>query len=52
MKIRKRLATPSGDLPLVYEDVRLELSAPGRAVFQVVSKEPVSGFVAFAMGYA
>ena len=29
MKIRKRLATPSGDLPLVYEDVRLELSAPG-----------------------
>ena len=52
MKIRKRLATPSGDLPLVYEDVRLELSAPGRAVFQVVSKEPVSGFVAFAVGYA
>ena len=52
MKIRKRLATPSGDLPLVYEDVRLELSAPGRAVVQVVSKEPVSGFVAFAMGYA
>ena len=51
MKIRKRLVTPSGDLPLVYEDVRLELSAPGRAVFQVVSKEPVSGFVAFAVGY-
>ena len=52
MKIRKRLATPSGDLPLVYEDVRLELSAPGRAVFQVVSQESVSGFIAFVMGYA
>ena len=51
MKIRKRLLTPTGSLPLVSEDVRLELSAPGRAVFQVATSEPVSGEVLFTMGY-
>lgn len=40
-----------GSLPLVSEDVRLELSAPGRAVFQVATSEPVSGEVLFTMGY-
>ena len=51
MKIRKRLVTPTGSLPLVSEDVRLELSAPGRAVFQVGTSAPVSGEILFTIGY-
>ena len=52
MKLRKTLIVDGAAVKLVSEDIRLDLYAPGRAVFQVQSETALSGAVTFAMGYS
>ncbi|WP_027179774.1 hypothetical protein [Maridesulfovibrio bastinii] len=52
MKIRKKLEIAGKEYKLVSEDIRLELSCSGRAVFQLQANEPVSGLVRFYVGYS
>lgn len=51
MRLQKRLTVAGAEVPLVSEDVRLDLDRPGRAVFQVRADAPLSGEVSFAMGW-
>ncbi|GAB6177973.1 hypothetical protein JCM16814_28640 [Desulfobaculum senezii] len=51
MKLAKSLAVGGKVVPLVSEDIRLQLHQPGRAVFQVQAAAPLSGLVRFEMGY-
>ncbi|WBF68242.1 hypothetical protein LN040_03825 [Desulfovibrio subterraneus] len=52
MKLRKRLTVNGENVPLVDEDVRLELHAPGRGMFRVQSTAALSGFVRLYLGYS
>ncbi len=51
MKLVKRLLAAGGEIPLVSETIRLDYNAPGRALFQVRSAEPLSGELSFVMGW-
>lgn len=51
MKLHKRITINGTDLPLVSEDIALDMNRPGRAIFQVISEEDVSGDVAFSLGW-
>jgi len=52
MKLRKRLTVDGAAVALVDEDVRLELLAPGRAMFRVQSGVALTGFVRLYLGYS
>ncbi|XPV75201.1 MAG: hypothetical protein ACNI27_11215 [Desulfovibrio sp.] len=52
MKLDKSLFINKKPVHLVSEDIRLNLYAPGAAIFQVKAKEPLSGSVTFAVGYS
>jgi len=52
MKLIKSLAVGGKPVGLVREDVRLDISTPGRADFTVRSPVALSGIVQFLMGYA
>ncbi len=52
MRLDKRLTVAGADAPLVSEDIRLDLSTPGRAVFQVRSETELSGLARYELGYA
>lgn len=53
MRLHKRLSVAGEPLPLplVDEDLRLDLFAPGRAAFTVQSTAAVSGLVWMDLGY-
>ncbi|MFC6633520.1 hypothetical protein [Microbulbifer taiwanensis] len=51
MRLHKRLSVAGTPLPLVDEDVRLDLFAPGRAAFTVQSAVSVTGLVQLDLGY-
>ncbi len=51
MKLEKKLSHKDGALPLISDDVQLELLSPGRARFEVKSKTPISGIVTLDFGY-
>lgn len=51
MKLHKQLRINGERVTLNTDDVRLHLFNPGRAVFTVVSGEPVSGIVALDVGF-
>lgn len=50
MKLVKRLLIGNKEVPLVTEDVRLQINTPGRAFF-VVAKPVERGIVSFDIGY-
>lgn len=50
MKLFKRLTVSGIDVPLVSEDIRLQLNTPSRAFF-IISKPVDRGIIAFDMGY-
>jgi hypothetical protein len=52
MKLRKVLTVAGEAVKLVSEDIRLDLYAPGRAVFQVQAAQALGGKVSFALGYS
>ena len=52
MKIIKQLHVNGSPYALIDEEVRLELSSPGRARFLVQSSKPLSGVVQFAIGWS
>lgn len=52
MKLRKTLTVGGNTVKLVSEDIRLDLYAPGRAVFQVQASAALSGQVYFSLGYS
>lgn len=52
MKLRKSLNVEGKAVKLVSEDIRLDLHAPGRAMFQVQAAEKLAGTVSFALGYS
>ena len=51
MKLNKTLTIDGQQCPLIEDDVRLDLRAPGRAVFTVVGKQPLRGLVTLDIGY-
>lgn len=51
MKLQKRLLVASEEIPLVSEDIRLDLDRPGRAIFQVRATGMLAGSVSFALGW-
>lgn len=51
LKLHKVLTVAGRVLPLVKEDVRLELRSPGRASFTVQAGETLSGLVTLDIGY-
>lgn len=51
MKLHKVLAINGAPIALVKEDVRLDLSSPGRANFTVQSTAPLKGLVTLDIGY-
>lgn len=51
MNLTKQITVNGKPFKLVSEDVRLNLFTPGRAVFNVVSTESLSGIVAYSLGY-
>lgn len=51
MKLQKRILVAGSELPLVSEDIRLDIDRPGRAIFQVRTAEQLSGAVSFALGW-
>lgn len=51
MRLLKRLEIAGVEVPLVSEDIRLDIDRPGRAVFQVRAEAELSGLVSFAMGW-
>lgn len=51
MRLIKRLEVAGQEVPLVSEDVRLDIDRPGRAIFQVRAGEPLAGQIAFAIGW-
>jgi len=52
MRLLKVLTVSGNQSPLVKEDVRLELSAPGRANFTVIADESLSGIVTLDIGFS
>ena len=52
MKIIKILKVNNGEVGLISEDLRLELSSPGRATFVVRSDQPLSQIVTFDAGWS
>ena len=52
MKLRKTLYINDEPIKLVSEEIRLSLHSPGRAIFQVQSKAPLSGIVRMEIGRA
>lgn len=51
MKLLKRLTVDGAEVPLVDEDIRLDLARPGRAAFLVRSAVGLTGTVIFALGW-
>lgn len=51
MRLLKRLEVAGAEVPLVSEDIRLDIDRPGRAVFQVRADAELSGLVTFALGW-
>ncbi len=51
LKLHKVLTVAGTVVPLVKDDVRLDLRSPGRASFTVRSAEALSGLVIFDLGY-
>lgn len=51
MKIEKRILVAGQEFPLISEEVRLELTRPGRAQFRVQSSAPLAGVVEFFCGW-
>lgn len=51
LKLHKVLTVAGQVVPLVKEDVRLELRSPGRASFTIQSAAPVKGLVTLDIGY-
>ncbi|MCX2834445.1 hypothetical protein [Microbulbifer thermotolerans] len=51
MRLHKRLSVAGEALPLVAEDVRLDLFSPGRAAFTVQSTKALTGLVQLDLGY-
>ncbi|MDU9040258.1 hypothetical protein NHG97_16290 [Pseudomonas corrugata] len=51
MKLHKVLAINGAPIALVKEDVRLDLTSPGRANFTVQSTTPLKGLVTLDIGY-
>jgi hypothetical protein len=51
MKLNKVLSVAGNAVELVKDDVRLDLAAPGRANFTVVTSTPLRGLVTFDIGY-
>lgn len=51
MRLQKRLLVSGAEIPLVSEDVRLDIDRPGRAIFQVRAGGQLAGEVSFALGW-
>lgn len=51
MKLHKVLSVGGQPLPLVADEVRLDLRAPGRATFTVKAPGPLRGLVSLDIGY-
>lgn len=51
MNLNKVLLVSGNQIPLINEDVRLNLFSPGRAAFTVMSDTPLSGIVSLSIGY-
>ena len=51
MKLHKVLTVAGVQLPLVQDEVRLQLKHPGRASFTVQAGAPVKGLVTLDIGY-
>ncbi|PWE46186.1 hypothetical protein C9I50_00450 [Pseudomonas prosekii] len=51
MKLHKVLAINGAPIALVKEDVRLDVTSPGRATFTVQSAVPLKGLVTLDIGY-
>lgn len=51
MQLHKRLTVNGEPVPLIDDDVRLDLSSPGRAAFTVRSSSPLKGLVQLDLGY-
>lgn len=51
MKLHKVLAINGAPFALVKEDVRLDVTSPGRATFTIQSTVPVKGLVTLDIGY-
>lgn len=51
MKLHKMLTIGGTAVPLVRDDVRLDLKSPGRATFTVQAGAPVKGLVTLDIGY-
>ncbi len=52
MKIIKRVLVNNKETPLIKDDIRLDLYAPGRATFTVQSESPLSGIIEFEAGWS
>lgn len=52
MKLRKTLTVNGKPVPIVQDDVRLNLQAPGQAMFVVRSGAALAGVVRFSIGYS
>ncbi|MFO7119991.1 hypothetical protein P3C84_28710, partial [Pseudomonas aeruginosa] len=51
MKLHQVLTINGKAVPLVQDEVRLDLRTPGRASFTIKAAEPVRGLVALDIGY-
>lgn len=51
MRLLKRLEIAGAEVPIVSEDIRLDIDRPGRAIFQVRADSELSGQVAFSLGW-
>ncbi|RON41810.1 hypothetical protein [Pseudomonas brassicacearum] len=51
MKLHKNLAINGAPIALVKDDVRLDVTSPGRATFTIQSAVPVKGLVTLDIGY-
>jgi len=51
VRLLKRLEIDGAEVPLVSEEIRLDLDRPGRAIFQVRAEAELSGRVTFALGW-
>ncbi|RMM67333.1 Prophage PssSM-01, Orf2, partial [Pseudomonas savastanoi pv. glycinea] len=51
MKLHKVLTIGGVTMPLINDDVRLDLKSPGRATFTIKAGVTVKGLVTFDIGY-
>jgi hypothetical protein len=51
MKLLKRLVVNGAEYPLVSDEVRLDISRPGAAIFQVRADQRLEGRVEFSLGW-